>query len=98
LTCSAIQQTGLIEIWQQIVDYERQLKANGFWQRQRDEQRITWMHRYIQQQLLQRFYSHDAVKKAITTAEDDVQAGKTLPITAAKKLLNIQSEKFRRNS
>jgi LAO/AO transport system kinase len=98
LTCSAIQQTGLIEIWQQIVDYERQLKANGFWQRQRDEQRITWMHRYIQQQLLQRFYSHDAVKKAITTAEDDVQAGKALPITAAKKLLNIQSEKFRRNS
>ncbi|MDP5122220.1 MAG: methylmalonyl Co-A mutase-associated GTPase MeaB, partial [Spirosomaceae bacterium] len=45
-TCSAIQQTGLSEIWEQIKAYEIALKSNGFWQRQRENQRIAWMHRY----------------------------------------------------
>lgn len=98
LTCSAIQQTGLTEIWQQITDYEKRLKANGFWQRQRNEQQVTWMHRYIQQQLLQKFYGRAGIKQAIATAESNIKLGKTLPITAAKKLLNAQSEKSGGNS
>lgn len=98
LTCSAIQQTGLSEIWEQISEYEKSLKSNGFWQRQRQNQRIAWMHRYIEQQLLQKFYNNKTVKNAVKSAEEDVQAGKVLPIIAAKELLKIQSDKSEGNS
>lgn len=97
-TCSAIQQTGLSEIWEQIEAYEIALKSNGFWQRQRENQRIAWMHRYIEQQLLQKFYENKTVKNAILRTEGDVQSGKTLPIIAAKELLKIPSDKSARNS
>lgn len=98
LTCSAILQTGLSEIWEQISEYEKSLKSNGFWQRQRQNQRIAWMHRYIEQQLLQEFYDNKTVKNAVKSAEEDVQAGKVLPIIAAKDLLKIRSDKSEGNS
>ncbi len=98
VTCSAIQQTGLSEIWEQITAYEKSLNSNGFWQHQRKNQRVSWMHRYIEEHLLRKFYDNKIIKNAIKAAENDVQSGKTLPIVAAKELLKIPSDKSEGNS
>lgn len=88
-TCSAIEKRGLHEIWNMILEYDKLVKANGFYLQNRQYQNLEWMHSLIRYALEEQFYQHYIIKEKMAEIETNVQNGKWLPIRAATYLLNI---------
>lgn len=87
LTCSALEKTGLSEIWQVILDFENQMQKNGFWKKNRQEQSLNWMHDYIKQYLETQFFSDKYVKENLEIISNQVLSEAILPIQGANILL-----------
>ena len=87
LTCSAIEGVGLNEIWAMIQDFSVKMKANNFWESNRQNQNLAWLYAYIRQTLESQFFDNQAVSKNLKQIEQEVLAGKLLPIQAADLLL-----------
>ncbi len=87
LTCSALEKTGLSEIWQVITDFENQMKGNGFWKKNRQEQSLNWMNDYIKQYLETQFFSDKYVKENLEIIANQVLSEAILPIQGASILL-----------
>ena len=88
LTCSALAKTGLPEIWQVIIDFENQMKENGYWKKNRQEQSLNWMHDYIKQYLETQFFNDKTVKENLDNVSNQVLSEVILPIQGANILLN----------
>lgn len=88
ITCSALKGTGIPELWELIKDYAKLTTENGFFNRNRQNQNLEWMHDYIRQTLEDQFYENTTIKKAVKIVEKSVSEGNELPIAAAQKLLD----------
>lgn len=89
LTCSALEQKGIAEVWEMLNTYETRAKASGFWEKTRTAQNLAWMHTYIKQQLLEQFYNNEHIKRQLADVEQKVKTEQLLPIQAAEYLLNL---------
>jgi LAO/AO transport system kinase len=63
--------------------------ANGWFDRNRREQRRRWMRESIEQGLGRLFSTHPLVHARMEAFEADVVAGRTTPFQAARSLLEI---------
>lgn len=93
IICSALEKSGIAELWELITEYQQVTLKNGYFQKNRQAQNLEWMHDYIRQTLEDQFYENTIIKKAIATSEKSVKEGIELPIAAAERLLDI----FRKN-
>ncbi|WP_026994557.1 methylmalonyl Co-A mutase-associated GTPase MeaB [Flectobacillus major] len=89
LTCSALQNKGIDDIWQSIVRHRELLQNNGHFISNRQQQNLAWMHDFIKQTLEERFYQNTQVANQLPLIEQDVVAGQKLPIKAALELLAV---------
>ena len=89
LTCSALEKTGLSEIWEMILDFTSKMQENSFWESNRQEQNLAWMYSYISQTLESRFFDNQSIKNTISIIEKKILAGELLPIQGAKALLSM---------
>ncbi|MCU7552331.1 methylmalonyl Co-A mutase-associated GTPase MeaB [Chitinophagaceae bacterium LB-8] len=89
LTCSAINHTGIKEIWELICEFEGMMKVKGFFKSNRQEQNLQWMHDTINYHLRNDFYSNQEVKSSLSFLEQQVETEKIPAIVAAKKLLSM---------
>jgi LAO/AO transport system kinase len=89
LACSALEKTGLRELWATIEKYEKQTKNNGFFDQNRQSQHINWLYDYIRQSLENSFFENLAVNNQLQTTLNAVREGTQLPIEAAESLLNL---------
>lgn len=87
LTCSALQQTGIEDIWKLIQLYLKLTKANGYFEANRNQQNKYWLESTIKQELLRNFESLPNIKEAFKTQLKAVNNRKTTPFLAAQKLL-----------
>jgi LAO/AO transport system kinase len=90
LTCSALENYGIDEIWNQIEEFALKMQVNGYFERNRQVQNLDWMYSFIKQTLEAKFFENNAVKSMIDSIEDEVLAGDLLPIQAAKILLELR--------
>jgi LAO/AO transport system kinase len=88
-TCSALEGSGIDDIWNIIEEYLSSTRENGFFEANRNQQAKYWMYESINNQLKEQFYNTDAVKKALEKTERDVLSGSISPFKAAQKLLNL---------
>lgn len=89
VACSALEGTGMQPIWKLISDYSIQTSESGFFQHNRQFQRVEWLREQIRQSLEDRFYENELVKKHITSADQAVRSGEKLPDEAAADLINL---------
>lgn len=87
LTASSIKGNGIVEVWGEIQKFIEQTKGNGHFNKNRDLQRIQWLHTTILEDLKQLFYSSGLAMTELKQYEEDVLAGKISPVKAAKELL-----------
>jgi len=88
-TCSALEETGITEIWTMIGEYISSAKENGFFETNRKKQARHWMYESIHQQIKDDFYKNSSVKKALKKTENQVLNGQISSFKAARKLLDI---------
>ena len=87
LTCSSEQKQGLDVIWKTVSDYRQQTLASGYFEGNRQQQRLQWLHDTLGQYLEQLFYQNPEIKKRLRQEEQQVLAGKTAPAKVARQLI-----------
>ncbi len=88
LTCSAINNEGLLEIWQEISKFSEHMKDKGLFFLNRQFQNVEWMHDIIVYSLKQHFYSDQEINQTIPLLESKIKNKQIPAITAARQLLD----------
>ena len=89
LLASALQGSGIKEIWDMIVAYEDMVRSNQYFNINRQEQRKHWLLQSIDEHLKTSFYKDPAVREALAEQLEAVKANKISPFMAAKILIDI---------
>jgi len=92
LTCSAVQKTGIKEIWEQVEIYRTLTSQNGYFIKKRNQQATYWMHETIQEKLRRDFYDNPEIRIKIEELENQVLANEISSFAAAGKLLEMYSK------
>lgn len=87
LSCSALENTGLDEIWTMIAEYMIQSKASNFFTLKRQKQNKNWLLQTLDDQLKQQFYQNKNVADALEKFIEAVVNDKISPFQAAEQLL-----------
>jgi len=87
LSCSALNNTGLNEVWDMILNYIAENKTSNFFTSKRQKQNKNWLLQTLDDQLKQNFYQDKEVATALEKLIDDVVNDRISPFRAAEKLL-----------
>ncbi len=87
-TCSAMEHTGITDVWGMVEDYVKYTKRTGFFERKRTEQAKYWMNETIQQHLLDSFYLNEDIAVKLAIAEQKVLNNEVSSFIAAHNLLD----------
>jgi LAO/AO transport system kinase len=94
LTCSALEGTGLEEIWGVVEEFERRAKASGWFGENRKRQLNHWFERQLQVQLQNLFFEQESVKENLERLRQSVLDAELSPSAAAGQLLSIFLQQF----
>lgn len=89
LTCSALQNEGVVEIWDLISEYITKATTTDFFQQRRHDQNKFWLLQTIENKLKSDFYENPAIKKELEHQIELVSAGEVTPFQAAETLLKL---------
>ncbi|NTW51917.1 MAG: methylmalonyl Co-A mutase-associated GTPase MeaB [Chlorobiaceae bacterium] len=88
LLTSALEGTGIGEIWQNIVEFAETMRKNGTWDRQRREQLRLLFYTIAEDRLKREFFSRPAVAAIKDSVEQQVLSGEISPFSGALALLD----------
>jgi LAO/AO transport system kinase len=91
LQLSALQGTGLGELWQAIAQLRESRLHNGELAARRHDQDQAWMWERIEAGLRQRFRQHPGVRAALPGVSGEVRARRLAPSVAARQLLDLMN-------
>jgi len=89
MACSALENTGIAELWEAIVEFQMDTLANGFLLENRRQQARYWLEDALEAGLKAMFYKHPAVKAKLAEVEAEVLAGRMSPTVAAARVLEL---------
>lgn len=89
LACSALENSGVAELWEGIQAFEAQTRTNGFFQKNRKEQAGFWLQDSLEAGLKEKFYNNPLVKARLAAIETSVLEGRMSPIDAAAQILEL---------
>jgi LAO/AO transport system kinase len=84
---SALEGTGIREVWADVEHFHDALERTGAWSRRRSEQARAALWSEIGDCLLERFRSAPTVARRLATLEEEVVVGVRTPSAAARELL-----------
>jgi LAO/AO transport system kinase len=89
VTCSALKQDGIDDLWSRILDHRQRLTASGELKTRRGEQQAKWMWTMLEERLFAPLRSDRAVKTALARIEADVVAGVRAPAAAVETIAGM---------
>jgi LAO/AO transport system kinase len=92
LTASARTGEGIAGVWEMVAEHRERLSQSGELQRRRREQSRAWMWSLVEEGLHAAFRTHPGVAAEIPRLEREVEASKTTPVAAARRLLALFAE------
>jgi LAO/AO transport system kinase len=88
---SALNSSGLNELWEKVMRFQQLQTDGGRWLQRRQTQALTWMNERIQSGLKDAFTQHAGVAAALSHMQQEVLAGRLAASTAARQLLALAS-------
>jgi LAO/AO transport system kinase len=85
--CSALEGTGIADVWAAVEEFRAALTATGELDARRAEQARDWMWSEISDSLLERLRADPTAASAARRLETDVRAGRVPPTAAAERVL-----------
>ncbi len=89
LTCSALHNSGLDAVWQQIEKYKSLRTKSGAFQQHRQSQLQFWLRSTIEQHLMRDFNAQPDVQAEREILNREIAGGNITPVKAARKLVEI---------
>jgi LAO/AO transport system kinase len=93
LTCSALDGSGIADVWQMVLDHRQQLGESGYLERRRSRQALAWLKELIALGLRESFRAHPEIAKRLRGVEASVARGEATPFAAARELLALYESK-----
>ncbi len=93
LTCSAIEGTGISEIWNLIQSYLQLVKTNNYFNENRRRQDMYWFYQTLENGLKDKFFNDPEVKHQIEFITKQITENKLSSFKAALDLLKFYFEK-----
>ncbi|SDM43657.1 methylmalonyl Co-A mutase-associated GTPase MeaB [Allokutzneria albata] len=87
LTCSALENTGVDDVWAKIVQHRDHLSASGALDAVRRKQLLGWTWTMVRDQLLQELADHPKVREIGPALDKQVAEGTLTPALAAQQIL-----------
>jgi LAO/AO transport system kinase len=91
LTMSALEGTGLEELWETIERHRQVLTDAGEFEARRRAQQVDWTWQMVRDAVLNRLLANPAVRKARAEVERQVLTGELTPALAAQQILKLAS-------
>jgi LAO/AO transport system kinase len=91
LTMSALEGTGLEELWETVERHRQVLTEAGEFEARRRTQQVDWTWQMVRDTVLDRVLSNPDVRKARAEIERQVLAGELTPTLAAQQILKLAS-------
>jgi len=91
LTMSAIEGTGLTELWDTVERHRQVLTDAGEFEARRRAQQVDWTWQMVRDAVLDRVLTNPAVRKIRADVERRVRAGELTPALAAQQILQAAS-------
>jgi LAO/AO transport system kinase len=91
LTMSALEGTGLEELWETVERHQKVLSEAGEFEARRRAQQVDWTWQMVRDTVLDRMLSNPAVRKVRAEVERQVLAGELTPAMAAQQILKVAS-------
>lgn len=88
LTMSALEGTGLTELWETVLRHRDVLTAAGEFDARRRAQLVDWTWSMVRDAVLDRVLSHPLVRQLRTDVERQVRDGEITPALAAQRILD----------
>lgn len=88
VTCSAAAGTGVVELWQRVVDRHHRMQANGRLQLRRSQQNLHWLWAQVDDTLWSSVRQQEAVAALRGELEQQVVQGQLSASEAAQRLLS----------
>lgn len=85
--CSALQKTGLLELWAVMREFEKVTKKSGAFENRRQRQIIAWIKTMIDEHLHNLFYEDPVIKGRLPEVRAAVLAGVVSPSQAVAELI-----------
>lgn len=86
--CSALEKTGIEDIWEIVTEYKALTLQNDYFNKQRREQNLKWMHEVIKLRLESEFFNDPAKKTLLKELGAKVTAGELSVRHAVAQLFN----------
>src|SRR5690606_24022274 len=83
-TCSALDNSGLEEIWEMILEFTEKMKRNGHFDKNRSDQRLSWMHEHIKWSLENLFYQNQEIADKLKQVSPLVERGEAPALAIAR--------------
>jgi LAO/AO transport system kinase len=91
LTMSALEGTGLEELWETVERHRQVLSEAGEFEARRRAQQVDWTWQMVRDTVLDRVLSNPAVRKGRADVERQVLTGELTPALAAQQILKLAS-------
>ena len=88
-TYSALTNTGIIELWQKILDHRTAMQASGEFAARRREQQVKWMWSMLEQRTMARLRSDASIRVKVKKLEAEVAEGRVTPTLAAEQIAEM---------
>jgi LAO/AO transport system kinase len=89
VTCSAVEYSGITDVWKMVEDYIEFTKGNEYFEFKRNSQSKYWMYESINEHLKNHFYQNPEIKKQLELFERKVISNELSSFIAAKELLDM---------
>ncbi|MBE2188670.1 MAG: methylmalonyl Co-A mutase-associated GTPase MeaB [Candidatus Kapabacteria bacterium] len=86
-TCSALNKTGVSEVWTAVNEFLINVKSSGIFESRRKKQVIDWIYAMIEEDIKNRFYNNKIITELRPEIEKNVLAGIITPTQAVAELL-----------
>lgn len=87
-TCSALDKSGLEEVFEMLTKFQTQVVGNGFFDKNRANQQVSWFKENLNELLKISFFKKPEVQQRYQEKLQEVQSGKTPALNAAHDVLN----------
>ncbi|MBV8788110.1 MAG: methylmalonyl Co-A mutase-associated GTPase MeaB [Mycobacterium sp.] len=92
LTMSAMEGSGLIQMWETVEKHRKVLTEAGEFEARRRAQQVDWTWQMVRDTVLDRVLSNPNVRKMRADVERQVKAGELTPTLAAQQILSAASD------
>lgn len=87
-TCSALDKSGLEEVFEMLTKFQTQVVGNGFFDKNRANQQVSWFKENLNELLKISFFKKPEVQQRYQEKLQEVQSGKTPALNAAHDVIN----------